>query len=275
MAAYLLLICKMEKNRYYTKRDPFKEEIQEDSSTVMLQGEEENIVLPKVNEKYVKKDKEETPQTYIVVFSGGTEREKDYLNPILSNKRLFPTLKMEFLADDNFLKGGKPAIFDFAMQKQILYTSSTDSEQPDIYFLLTDVDEFGSWVTKEIPICREHGIKVLVSNPCFEVWLYYATRKDKFEGFIMPDDSSQLSKNVKTWCGKVVSGGLKPKKYLYCLKANIENAKFNYCFDPKLLYGGVFSTNVFELGETILPMIQDELDKINQKNIERRTKFKL
>lgn len=260
----------MANNRYYTKRDSFKEELSKDSPTAVQHIGEENVVLPQVNEKYVKKDKEEAPQIFIVVFSGGTEREKDYLHPILSNKRLFPTLKMEFLADDNFQKGGKPAIFDFALQRQKIYTSSADAEQPDSYFLLTDVDEFGTWVTKEIPNCQTQGIKVLVSNPCFEVWLYYATKKDKFEGFTMPSDPSQLSKNVKTWCGQAVKGGLQPKKYLYCLKENIENARNNYCYNPDLLYGGLFSTNVFELGETLLPIIGNELDKINQEKMARR-----
>ena len=136
-----------------------------------------------------------------------------------------------------------------------------------MYFLLTDVDHFGDWVTKEIPNCKAHGIKVLVSNPCFEVWLYYATKRDKLEGFCVPENLSKLSESVKTWCGRAVKGGLKPKQYLYCLKDNIENAKANYCYDAELLYGGLFSTNVFELGEAILPIIQEGLEEIKQEKL--------
>ena len=62
-------------------------------------------------------------------------------------------------------------------------------------------------------------------------------------------------------------GKLKPKQYLYCLKDNIENAKANYCYDAELLYGGLFSTNVFELGEAILPIIQEGLEEIKQEKL--------
>lgn len=257
----------MEVDRYYAKGAPV-EELKEGTSPSSSIIVDEKNVLPEVNESYVKKDKELPPLFFIVVFSGGTEREKDYLNPILKYKERFPELKLEFLAEATFKKGDKPAVFDFALEKQKLYLSSSNKDTPDHYFLLTDVDHFGTWITSETPMCNENGIKVLVSNPCFEVWLYYAVKKDKFEGFVPPLDQSQLSRAIKTWCGSAIKGGLQTKKYLFLLEENIKNAKENYCYDSELGYGDRFSTNVFELGEVMLPVVQKELIKLKEeKNI--------
>lgn len=263
----------MDGKRYYVKGSP-SEELRniQDSSTPFIPAQEDTgeSVLHKVHERYTKKDLEQLPMTFIVVFSGGTKRERDYLSPIVTNKRSFPMLKLEFLADDTFLQDGKPAIFDFALQRQKLYGSSTTTEHPDHYFLMTDVDDFGCWVTKELPVCEAQNIKVLVSNPCFEVWLYYATRQDKFEGFVKPDNAKELSQVVKTWCGQQIKGGLQTKKYLFRLRENIANARMNYTYDVNLRYGDLFSTNVFELGETILPIVEEELKNIFQQRAGRR-----
>lgn len=263
----------MDNRRYYTKKDPFAE--LEDAAPVSVpRDDDENIVFHHVNERYTKKDRELTPQTFVVVFSGGTKREKDYLCPITENRKFFPRLKLEFYAKEEFDKGGRPIIFPYALERQKVYRSSTEEDEPDLYFLVTDVDDFGDWVTKEIPNCNAHGIRVLVSNPCFEVWLYYATKKDKLKGFVPPKNPSKLSESVKTWCGTAVKGGLRPKQYLFCLENNIVNAKANYCYDAKLLYGGLYSTNVFELGEAILPMVQEGLEQIQREKEEREKKFR-
>ncbi len=262
----------MDIKRYYTKKEPFVE--LEDAAPMSVQrDEEETVVFHYVDERYIKKDRELAPQTFVVIFSGGTVREKDYLRPITDNRKRFPELKLEFYADETFGKGNRPKIFDYALQRQEVYRSSTGEDAPDVYFLLTDVDHFGDWVTKEIPVCNAHGIRVLVSNPCFEVWLYYATKKDKLVGFVAPEDPLKLSESVKTWCGTAVKGGLRPKEYLFCLKDNIVNAKNNYSYDDRLLYGGLFSTNVFELGEAILPIIQDGLEEIRREKMEQRKKY--
>lgn len=263
MAVYLQLICNMEVKRRYTKGGAV-EELKENMSPSTAITVDDKIVLPEVNESYVKKDKNLSPLSFIVVFSGGTEREKDYLDPILKHKSRFPKLKLDFFADATFKKGDKPAVFDFALEKQKLYQSSSNKDTPDHYFLLTDVDHFGAWITSEIPLCKENEIKVLVSNPCFEVWLYYAVKKDKFEGFVPPLDHSQLSKDIKKWCGSVIKGGLQTKKYLFLLEENIKNAKENYCYDSELGYGDMFSTNVFELGEAMLPVVRKELIKLKE-----------
>lgn len=261
--------------RYYSKGEPVSD-LQEISHTAPLSLDSDaDVVLPDTDIRYQKQDREEIPLAFIVVFSGGTEREKDYLSPLQNHRKDFPNLRLEFMANEFFLEKGEPAIFNYAFQKQQKYTSSSSSEVPDQYFLLTDVDDFGEWVTRKIPECKEHCINVLVSNPCFEVWLYYATKDDAFCGFSMPDNPKQLSQTVKTWCGTAVKGGLKPKKYLYCLEENIINAKKNYHYNPQTLYGYLFSTNVYELGEALLPFIKDKLVEHKKQQTERKLKFSI
>lgn len=258
--------------RRYTKGEPTADVLEVLCATSLPTNSDGEMSLPNTDSRYQKQDKEELPLAFIVVFSGGTEREKDYLSLLQSHKN-FPTLRLEFMANEYFLEKGEPAIFSFAFQQQQKYKESASTEIPDQYFLLTDVDDFGEWVTKKIPECNENQIKVLVSNPCFEVWLYYATKEDAFLGFSMPDNPKQLSQTVKTWCGKAVKGGLQPKKYLYCLEENIINAKKNYHYNPETLYGELFSTNVYEFGEAILSFIKDKLIENKTLQAEKRRKF--
>lgn len=259
--------------RYYSKGVPLKEPKEVSCSESHLAKDDENVVLPYTGSRYHKQDKEEPPLAFVVVFSGGTEREKDYLSPLMSGKKKFPNIRLEFMANELFLEKGEPAVFNYAFQKQQVYTESSNPETPDLYFLLTDVDDFGEWITKKIPKCNERKINVLVSNPCFEVWLYYATKHDKFHSFPIPDNYKQISQEVKTWCGAVVKGGLRPNRYLYCLEENIINAKKNYRYNPQTLYGDLFSTNVYELGEAILPFIKQELAKYKKWQAEKEYKY--
>lgn len=44
-------------------------------------------------------------------------------------------------------------------------------EKNDAFWLVLDVDEYGPQIPAAIKLAEKHGIKVAVSNPCFEVWL--------------------------------------------------------------------------------------------------------
>lgn len=251
----------MANKRYYTKGIGLEEMGSPSFSSTRI-SKEEFDVKHQAPAGYFKEAKEELPLTFIVIFSGGTVRESDYFYPILKHRNLFPMLKLEFLADDTFLENKKPRIFDFARSKQREYQSSTTQDVPDKYFLLTDIDDFGIWVTKETPTCEKLGIRILASNPCFEVWLYYATNSDKFNHFLFPQNRLKLSKTVKTWCGSHVKGGLQPRKALFKLDTNIVNAKSNYVYDENTLYGDLFSSNVFELGEILQPLLKGKIDAL-------------
>ena len=114
------------------------------------------------------------------------------------------------------------------------------------------------------------GIQLIVSNPCFEVWLYYSKNTDKFVGFTPPEDLLKLSKAVKAWYNK--DGKIQTTMAILDIEQNIENAKMNYCENSDNL-PDLYSTNMHVFASEILPYIKDEIDKMIEHNRISREKF--
>lgn len=211
-----------------------------------------------VPENYTKPEGREQPRSFIVIFSGGTVRERDYFSPILCHPSLFPELRLEFVAEDRFEPNGYPSVFSLAKKEVERYRSSADEICPDKYFVATDVDDFKRHVVAFRSECGKYGIQLMISNPCIEVWLYYSRRGDGFEGFAMPEDSSKRSNAVKTFLGEKIAGGVNPKKALFDIQQNIDNAKKNYKEDAKD-FPLLLSTNMYLLAEVLLPFVRKGL----------------
>ena len=128
-----------------------------------------------------------------------------------------------------------------------------------MYYLLTDVDHFGRHIVAHRKECEDCGIRVMVSNPCFEVWLYYGYHEDKFVGFSVPEDMSKLSSTLKRYVNTSVDGGLNVLNAIFKIRENIENAERNYTCDENKM-PGLYSTDMFVLGMDILPFAEGELE---------------
>ena len=141
------------------------------------------------------------------------------------------------------------------------YKESEIEEKPDKYYVVTDIDNFGQYVIANKQICDSNGIHLIVSNPCFEVWLYYSKHTDRFENFNEPADKSKLSGLLKKWVNSSVKGGLNPNRAIFDIESNIINAEQNLQYDIHNL-PDKYSTDMFILAKSILPFIKTELDKI-------------
>lgn len=137
------------------------------------------------------------------------------------------------------------------------YRESASEDQPDQYYVVTDVDVFMPHIIAFKPRLESQGIRMMVSNPCFEVWLYYSKRTDKFEGFVAPANPDALSSAVKTFV-HTQTGGVNPTKALYDIETNITNARATYAEDASAI-PSLFSTNMFVLAERIQPLLQSGL----------------
>lgn len=199
---------------------------------------------------YIKQGEFEDMQTFIVIFSGGTTREKNYFSGIGNG---FKNIKIHFVPEPDFESNRVPKVFNLAYNTLDIYKNSVNEDLPDKYYIVTDVDDFKQAILEHKPLCEQKGIELIISNPCFEVWLYYSKQDDKFLGFKMPSDLKELSQNVKTFVGKTLSivGGVNPTKALEDLEQNIVNAKKNYQASAEGI-PDLFSTNMFILGEYIL-----------------------
>ncbi|MDR2466721.1 MAG: RloB family protein, partial [Prevotellaceae bacterium] len=207
------------------------------------------------------------PFTFLVIVSGGEKRERDYLK-IIRNQHLFPRIKIEFVTDSSKLNPN--GLLETAKDKRERYKTST--EVPDDIFIVSDVDHFMDELLFIKPECEKLNISLIISNSCFEVWLYYVKFKDKPRDFSIPDDPLKISQSFKKYIDGKIKGGIDPRKVIFNICENIENAKANYEEDrngiPKL-----FSTNMFLLAEALLPFIEAELIREKNKR-ERKAKKK-
>ena len=228
-------------------------------------------VLHLDNTHYIKPDSTVLPKAFVVIFSGGEEREKDYFHLITKNSDIYSNIRIDFFPNPNFKKGGKPEIVEFAINKKKDYQESVNEDNPDSYYLLTDVDHFEIFLQGMKEECDDNGIELIISNSCFEVWLYYAEKEDKCENFMVPTNRLEISSKFKTWANAAVSGGLKPKKAILNIEQNIENARKNYSEENGM--PTLFSTQMYRLAEKILPYIKEGNEKIIQNsNTNRKTK---
>lgn len=223
------------------------------------------------NTHYIKPDSTVLPKAFVVIFSGGEEREKDYFHLITKNPDIYSDIRIDFFPNPNFKKGGKPEIVEFAVNKKKDYQESVNEDNPDSYFLLTDVDHFEMFLQEMKEMCDKSSIELIISNSCFEVWLYYAEKDDKCVNFIVPDNRLKISSKFKTWANTAVRGGLDPKKAILKIEQNIENARKNYSEINGI--PTLFSTQMFRLAEKMLPHIIDGNEIIIQ-NINAKHKQK-
>ena len=225
-----------------------------------------NQMRLELHSSYTKPDASLYAKAYIVIFSGGTTREKDYFK-LLSNEFLFPRFKFDFFSEPNFDAEDEPRIFEYSYQKVNLYKSSETNECPDSYYIISDVDHFYKHLVTNYEKCQQLGIKLIISNPCFEVWLYYSKYKDKFIGFTQPTDILQLSKSIKQWYNK--DGKIQTKTAILDIEKNIENAIINYKENCDNL-PDTFSTNMHIFASEILPYIKKEIAQIIENNKKAR-----
>lgn len=242
----------MSNNWSYSKGEPRKEPLviaahkTEDESA-------EKMPMNEVAASYQKGEGVLIPKAFIVIVTGG-EREVDYFKRVSDIEKL----KIASFVEPDFDKDDEPRIFKFAIDKVEDYKASSSPDNPDSYYLITDVDHFGRHIVAHHKECVDAGIRMIVSNPCFEVWLYYGYHSDKFVDFVKPGELSKLSSALKKYVNTSVEGGLNVKNAIFRLSENIKNAELNYSCDGNQM-PELYSTDMFILGKDILPFVEEEL----------------
>ena len=241
--------------RRYAKPDPIvRDVVAPPDQEVQEQGTAEALPQKEAT-KYSKAENVLLPVAFIVVFSNGEVREKRYFQWMMHHCE---RLKIEFfshpVSPDDLLVDVKA--------KKSEYDKTAGAETPDAYYTVTDVDHFYNDILRSKAGYEKEGIKLIISNPCFEVWLYYSQRDDRFEGFVAPKDRLKLSQAVKRFLNETIPGGVNPAKAVFDIKENIANAHKNYGEDEM----GVpvqFATNMFILAGEVLPYLEKDLEASN------------
>jgi hypothetical protein len=244
--------------RSYIKSNPEKPVLTQRSQKTDVVDSElsvENISV--IGENYKKGYGVKSPKTFFVIISGGEVREKNYFK-IISNQDKFRRIKISFVADPDQLH--PDGLLQKAEEEQKRYKTS-QGDEPDNIFIVSDVDHFINDLLRIKPKCENANISLIISNSCFEVWLYYGKFNQKPEDFIIPKNSLKISQEFKTYLNDKFKGGIDPRYAIFDIETAIANSKINYEADNNGI-PNLFSTNMFRLAEQLLPFIKDELSKI-------------
>lgn len=175
----------------------------------------------------------------------GTEREPEYFRPF----SMIDRIKVDIIENRIGKRDSAPKKVLERVQRYIEEVGLSEKDN-DTLWCVIDVD---NWPRKQIEELAEYcnnflNWNIIISNPCFEVWLLYHKLKD------LKDIDCSKAQKVKEALHKQEKGGYFYLKYLPLLKDAIVNAKANdshlknYFPDSK-------ETKVYLLAEALMKKI--------------------
>lgn len=179
----------------------------------------------------------------------GSDREPQYFNVFRDLSR---RIKVDVIEEDINRTNSSPK---WVLNRLTSYIEKYDLQDTDELWIVIDVD---NWKDEEVrnvaSYCNDQSNwNIAISNPCFEVWLYFHKRKDVL------NSSSVSCKDFKSEIATFSKNGYNKYQYILLLEDAIRNAKQadsnkNH-FLPKEK-----ETKVYLLIEAMLAMIKsDEL----------------
>ncbi len=219
---------------------------------------------------YQKGEGTQLPKSFWVIVSGGEKRERTYFN-ILLRGNSFNRIKLDFIADKNRLN--PDGMLETAIELKSRFASSAaDDKEPDRFYLISDVDHFYNDLVRIAPICEAEDFNLIISNSCFEVWLYYAYF-NVVPAFPIPTDKLKISWKFKGWLNGAIPGGVKTNKAIFNIRQNISNARAQFKLDDNNI-PTLFSTSMYKLAEDLLPFIDMEIKQLIEVSKESERKRK-
>ncbi|MEY8246451.1 MULTISPECIES: RloB family protein [Bacteroidales] len=214
----------------------------------------------------------------VFILSGGTKREKDYFRPLRSDSNI-RSIKIAFRSKEG--QGLKPyelkGLAEEFLNSKRFITEDNNSfkiEEGDILYLLQDVDEFADEIKGYLSnIDTQLPLQWIVSNPSFEIWLfyhYYDSPDVLKDGVTMSEHDR--SNWLKEYLNTVVSGGIKTTQALYTAEVAIINSRKNYIENNR--FPALYSTQMHVVVESILSIMGNEFPEMKIRQAERIAYYK-
>ncbi|MBO4994414.1 MAG: RloB domain-containing protein [Muribaculaceae bacterium] len=215
----------------------------------------------------------------VFILSGGSEREKDYFRPLKIDKQIH-NVKIAFRSKKG--QGLKPyelasLASEFVSSKSFTTEDniSYHIEKGDIIYLIQDVDEFGLELTKQLKSDYDKSsIHWIISNPAFEIWLFYHYNDDTSllkEG--LSKSERDRSNWLKEYLNEIIPGGIKTTQAFHSVDIAIKNSRNNYIEKDGI--PDVFSTQMHIVAEKIISMLGEaEFKAMNERRNNRIAAFK-
>ncbi|MGM9816161.1 MAG: RloB family protein [Lepagella sp.] len=218
----------------------------------------------------------------VCVISGGEKRERDFLKTLIRHKDL-DSLRVAFISKEG--QGLQP--YQMQEQWEEIQRSKTVAisnmviklDEMDKVFLLSDVDEFHSQLVKIIENLGEEAAgEWIISNPCFEIWLYYCYCNDPEVDLksIYPLEPEQRSQEMKRLGHEVVAGGLNSLKAFEHMYDGISHSTCHYAEDE---YGipALYATQMHRVAKYLVETMnrnRGEYDEFVKRQQEWRNKMR-
>jgi hypothetical protein len=216
--------------------------------------------------------------SFVFVLSGGEKRERDFLKELIQPRKL-RSLKVAFMSEKG--QGLQP----YQMQDKWVQIQSKGEikiksqlfhlEAMDKVFLLSDVDEFYDQLKKifkdDFPKTKGQWI---VSNPCFEIWLYYCYLNNPEEDLmcLKAEPAATRSKKMKAICNTLISGGMNPRLAFERMVTGIDNSTTHYAVDDNGIPVS-FATQMHEMAQYLVDVMNkndNEYSEYVKREEERR-----
>ena len=171
-------------------------------------------------------------------------------------------LKLMELAKNKLLEEDSRYVMDYLAGDSVWFVIDTDSWEEE--GKITPLREFCAASNTAFPerfteVKPYSAWNVVQSNPCFEIWLYYHFYNDAPK----PEDI-EVHPTFKAFVSNAFSGGFNFQHDPVKVETAIVNAKVNFkCVKEAKLE--LFSTEVYELAEVIIPFVRQHLDRLKGK----------
>lgn len=205
----------------------------------------------------------------VFVLSGGEKREKDFLRELIRQRELH-SLRVAFMSEKG--QGLQPYQMQerwseiqstgmFKIDSQIYHLDTTDK-----VFLLSDVDEFYDQLEKIFKNrSNDEQGQWIVSNPCFEIWLYYCYLDNPEIDLecLVSEPVATRSRKLKTLGPMLVAGGLNPCKAFGLMPAGIENSRKHYDVDENGI-PILFATQMHEIAQYLVDTMNQNANEYSE-----------
>lgn len=171
-------------------------------------------------------------------------------------------LKLMELAKSKLLIEGSHYIMDYCANDSVWFVIDTDTWEKD--GKITPLREFcasnnTAFPEKYTEVKPYSAWNVVQSNPCFEIWLYY-----HFYNEVPKLEDIEAHPSFKAFVSNAITGGFNFQNDPVKVETAVENARTNFSRNEEGKLG-LFSTEVFELADVIIPFVRQHLDRLKGK----------
>jgi len=138
----------------------------------------------------------------------------------------------------------------WVLDRAVRYIEKEGLNEDDELWFVIDVDKWSEQQLREIASYCEakQNWNIVLSNPCFEVWLYFHKAND------LQTSKSKTCQDLKMEISKLEKGGYHEYKFIPLIQDAILNAK-NADSDPKHFFPKHKETKMYKVAESILKVV--------------------